>query len=413
MKVLLISLYPPTRHNIGGPSSLPFYLAKFRPDTIEIDLFYYGGDEDNDKVIREDLQSVFGEITKIRQTPAWKYYPLRLLQETSLIHSLKGISLKHLPRKTDLKKVKEKKYDLIWIYTGLLFPWSAALHMFRQVMTGPDNLLLHHQLVKKIYIESQRPVPDNVSVQAAKKYFAFALHRERRWATSKALLHMVGDDDQKAFEGLGAASHSFFSPHPYYDFEPVHETIDTAKGKLTVLISGKNNSVYTGNFFDEVVSMLQQQIALTAHFRFLMIGKGFEAATARLHEAGYEAEQQQWVESYEKAIAGCHIQFFPIVLGTGTKGKVLCALATGLLCIGTRFAFENILIDLGEDAILINNEDARGVVLALQQIANNRKPYADKARRAADRVRHEHTPSVTAELFWQKVLSYWGFRQFF
>ena len=66
----------------------------------EIDLFYYGGDEDNDKVIREDLQSVFGEITKIRQTPAWKYYPLRLLQETSLIHSLKGKPLFYLDQKT-------------------------------------------------------------------------------------------------------------------------------------------------------------------------------------------------------------------------------------------------------------------------------------------------------------------------
>ncbi len=409
MKVLLISLYPPTRHNIGGPSSLPFYLAKYRPETIEMDLFYYEGFEDREALFIDDLKMVFREITRIRHTPAWKYYPVRLLQESAIFPSLRGISLKHLPQTSALQKAISGKYDLIWIYTGLLFPWSKALSQHRQVMTGPDNLLLHHQLVHEIYIKKGRPVPGNISVRAAKKFFDFALHRERRWAASDTVLHVVGEDDRETYVQLGAGSHSFFSPHPYYEFEPIHQTIDQARGKLTILVAGVNHSVYTGNYFDEVVDLLQQHSDLAGHFRFLIIGKKFGNAVTRLQQSGFEVEHHQWVASYERAIAACHIQFFPIILGTGTKGKVLCALATGLLCIGSRFAFENIHIDPAEDAVLLENEDAEGAIRAFHKISANPQLFAEKAARASLAVRVEHSPSHTAELFWQKVIAFWKF----
>jgi hypothetical protein len=41
MKVLLISLFAPSKHNFGGPSALAYYLAKERPSGIKIDLMYY------------------------------------------------------------------------------------------------------------------------------------------------------------------------------------------------------------------------------------------------------------------------------------------------------------------------------------------------------------------------------------
>ena len=408
MKVLLISLYPPTKHNIGGPSSLPFYLAKYRPDTIEMDLFYYEGYENREDIFIKDLQSVFQNIRLIRHTPKWKYYPLRLLQEFSLIPSFRGLSLKHLPCGGDIRKVGEGKYDLIWIYTGLLFPWAIALKQYRQVMTGPDNLLLHHQLVDQIYVRKGRAVPGNVSSRAVKKFFDFALHRERRWASSGTLLHVVGVDDKKIYDQLGAASHSFFSPHPYYDFVPIHQTIDQTNGKLTILVAGSNRSIYTGNYFDNVVSLLQDNKYLAVHYNFLLIGKEFEAAAGILQQSGFEVENRLWVKSYEHTIAACHIQFFPIILGTGTKGKVLCSLATGLLAIGSKYAFENILFDPKEDACLLRNEDAFGVIEAFRSIVDNRSLFAEKARRAAEKIRTLHAPAVTAELFWKKVLSFWA-----
>lgn len=406
MKVLLISLYPPTRHNIGGPSSLPFYLAKFRPANTQINLFYYEGYEDKEELFKEDLQTVFQQITSIRKTPKWKYYPLRLLQELSIFPSLKGISLKHLPRKDDIRKAKKGNYDLIWIYTGLLYPWAKALQSIDQVMTGPDNLYLHHRLVAEIYTNRGRPVPGNVSTAAARKFAGFAWHRERRWAASKTLLHVVGEDDKRVYDELGAASHSFFSPHPYYDFIPIEQSIDQASGKLTVVVAGANGGVYTGDHFDEVVKLLIVNKDLVPHYRFVIIGKGFDAAVKLLQQAGFEVTAHAWVSSYEAALAGCHIQFFPIILGTGTKGKVLCALATGLLCIGSQYAFENIQFDAMEDAILLKNNDATGAVEAFKSITANRPFFAEKAKRAARKIRELHSPQVTAELFWQKVSVY-------
>ena len=403
MKVLLISLYPPTRHNIGGPSSLPFYLAKYRPADVKIDLFYYEGNEDKEKLFIDDLRSVFQKITRIRHTPKWKYYPLRFLQEFSIFSSLAGISLKHLPRSADIAKAGEGNYDLIWIYTGLLYPWAKALRSYKQVMTGPDNLLLHHRLVEKIYTNRGRPVPGNVSHHAAKKFADFALHRERRWAASDTLLHVVGKDDKLAYDQLGAKEHSFFSPHPYYEYIPVRETIDRATGKLTIVVAGANGSVYTGSYFDEVVKLLSANSALATQFRFEVIGSGFETAVVLLQQSGFEVVSHRWVDSYEATLAACHIQFFPIILGTGTKGKVLCALATGLLCIGGQYAFENILFDPRQDAVQLENEDSAGAVEAFKSIALNKQLYAEKAQRAAERIRQVHSPARTAELFWNKV----------
>jgi glycosyltransferase involved in cell wall biosynthesis len=329
------------------------------------------------------------------------------LQESDIFSSLKGLSIKHLPRKKDVESAVSGNYDLIWIYTGLLFPWSDALKQYKQVMTGPDNLLLHHQLVRKIYIDQGRQVPGKVSAASAKKYHDFALHRERRWASSDTLLHVVGEADKRTFDELGAASHAFFSPHPYYDFLPLVQPIDQAPGKLTILVAGNNRSVYTGNYFERVVYELKKNKDLSAEIRFVFIGKGFEYAVANLRHWGFEITWHQWVESYEEAIAACHIQFFPIILGTGTKGKVLCALATGLLCIGSHFAFENILFDANDDAIQLENDNAASVIEAFRKVLESKAEYAAKAQRAAEKIRSAHSPHVTAELFWKKVQSFW------
>ena len=49
------------------------------------------------------------------------------------------------------------------------------------------------------------------------------------------------------------------------------------------------------------------------------------------------------------------IQMTPISVGTGTKGKVLDALANGLLVIGTRYALENIQVENGVSCIEYRN----------------------------------------------------------
>jgi len=96
----------------------------------------------------------------------------------------------------------------------------------------------------------------------------------------------------------------------------------------------------------------------------------------------------------------------PIILGTGTKGKVLSALASGLLCIGTKYAFENIHIDEQEDCVLVENEG--DVITALNHILNNKEKYTMMAKIAAEKVKFEHSAQKTAGYFWDNVMNYYN-----
>jgi len=87
MKVLLISAFPPSKHNLGVPSALPYYLTKYPPPNFQIDLIYYEGFEKMEYLFKEDLNNIFKKVTKISKTPGYIYYPLRLIQ-TCLVHLL-------------------------------------------------------------------------------------------------------------------------------------------------------------------------------------------------------------------------------------------------------------------------------------------------------------------------------------
>ncbi len=94
---------------------------------------------------------------------------------------------------------------------------------------------------------------------------------------------------------------------------------------------------------------------------------------------------------------------FPIAVGTGTKGKVLHALASGLLGIGSEFAFENIEAVPDEDYILYHK--AEDVTYCLKDIMVNRLKYDKIANTDSQKVRKKHSPELICKLFWEAVLS--------
>ncbi len=405
MKALLICAYTPTPHNQGGPSALPYYLAKHRLKSIQLDLYCYNDSPGIDQSTQTDLNKVFNNITIVSPLPSWKYYPLRLFREISQLSSLSG-SLRQFPGRRDLQAIRKEKYDLIWIYPNILFQWYHKLRMYKTVMTGPDNSFLNYTLIKEKYIDAGINIPDIPQIQKFNKFYRDSHMLEKKWASSGALLHVVGNDDKLMYDKLGAADHSFFSPHPHYFYEN-RKTSLLSEGKLTILFSGTAQSIYTGNFNEAIIEAMATDATLANSFKVLFIGKNFENYNNRLKYAGYETTHTPWVPNYEAAISTAHIQIFPIILGTGTKGKVLCALATGLLCIGTKHAFENIKIELNSDCLFIPDNDAGKVLNSLHEIVKNKETYEKMAERASQKVRQMHAPELTAELFWNKVIDYW------
>lgn len=77
-----------------------------------------------------------------------------------------------------------------------------------------------------------------------------------------------------------------------------------------------------------------------------------------------------------------------IDVGAGTKGKVLDALANGLLAMGTPLALENIAVTPGESCVLFNQPSE--AIAALRDIHANVPKYEAMARKGRDAVLKVH-----------------------
>jgi len=409
MKVLLISAFPPSKHNLGVPSALPYYLTKYPPPNFQIDLIYYEGFEKMEYLFKEDLNNIFKKVTKISKTPGYIYYPLRLIQKLNIFKNLSGTSLKHIPGVKQLKEIEALNYDLIWIYPHTLYSWNRKFKQCRVVVTGPDCSSLHYELMSKIYskgsIEFQGPMLENYHVRNLLDLKNNAYQVDKRWSNSTALIHVVGEDDRKMYEKLGAGNHCFYCRHPYFDYSDVINDISNINGKLTVLITGVNHSIYIGNYLDRIIQLIVINQHLSKYYKFSFLGNGFENNQEKLSAAGYETSLCTWTNKYNDFISKANVQLFPIVLGTGTKGKVLSALVSGLLCIGTKYAFENIHINNQTDCILIDND--MDVIFALERIINEKNDYSAMAKRGAQNVLFEHSPQETAKDFWEHLIKYY------
>lgn len=175
--------------------------------------------------------------------------------------------------------------------------------------------------------------------------------------------------------------------------------IDLNKDKLRILISGKFD-IYTYSDFTKLKEILLACTSekLRRNLQFIFLGKDWETSMKELEHAGYDVVKQKWVEDYIDFIATCDIQIFPISVGSGTKGKVLDALSTGLLCIGSRYAYENIAVKDGESCLMY--EDANEITDMLREIIDNKTIYERIAIKGRQNIRFYHdTTKIISALF--------------
>ena len=228
---------------------------------------------------------------------------------------------------------------------------------------------------------------------------------ERRWGRTRARVHLVGEADAAKFRTLTARPEQCrFFAHPHFGYVPLQTPLGTKVGKIQILIAGGGQTVYVGGELARLAGELTKAaLMLAASYEFLMLGAGYAECAGMLREAGYAVQQNAWVEHYDQALASVQIQIFPIAVGTGTKGKALNALATGLLGIGTPFAFENISVTPGEDCLVYRG--AEEVPVLLDAVLRDRLFYEKMAAQGADKVRQFHSPVVTSAAFWEWALT--------
>lgn len=394
MRITLITEITPSPYNINGPSALPFYLLKsLMTDTnIEIRVYslnYNGVNEEVQRAYQDEICHQFRLIKYKVNRIGW------------LLNRVRGRLFRSATSKDCYNRLSVKiendiinfEPDIVWVYPHHLI--GVAEQFSKQglniVALGPDCATLHcNRAVNDSYIYRDKTFETYALTMQEK------MNMENAWSkipNSKML--MVGYADQKLFNKLTKSGIARFIPHPHYALSDKKINLD--KDKFKVLISGKPD-IYTYTDSNALLDVLLKvdNNDIKRHFSFVFHGKGWDNHIQQLSEAGYDVSKAQWVEDYISFITQFDIQLFPISVGTGTKGKVLDALANGLLCVGSKYAFENIAVKDKKSAMIY--ESVSEIPSLLLWAFENKKTSNDIAEEGRVRVRRFHNPQYVTEL---------------
>lgn len=391
MRIALISTMIPTSTNIGGPSALPYQLIKYRPSYISIELYSFNENNIPKEKILEISKDLGCKIYLIKYSTRYKILNQKGIR--NIINKLYILPIKSLQTTTKNLYTQLDKFDYIWIYPHILYNLSIHINK-RIIITGPDSAALHYYRAL-----NDRYVHDNNLTKVYNRVYKKYLKLEQKWGgVSNALIHFVGKSDQ-IFYSINSGKNSFYLPHPYNNIPSFIPQENKNYEKISIIISGAFN-IYTYTDTQEIIKCLCESSELNRYFKFTFLGKNWEENIESLVNKGYETKYIKWVDDYYLELQKHDIQLFPISVGTGTKGKVLDALCTKILCIGSEYAFENINIDNGKTGFKYTSPYE--VIEILNLIKCNPRIIKVIGENGFSMVQKEHSPHNIAKLFFSK-----------
>ena len=135
-----------------------------------------------------------------------------------------------------------------------------------------------------------------------------------------------------------------------------------------------------------------------SHYTITFLGKGWERHVEALRSIGVEVNHIKFAPDYIEEIIKHDIQVTPITIGTGTKGKVLDALANGLLVLGTPYAMENIAVEHGTSCMVWRTPQE--LLQVLQDIPQRIEHYEQMAEAGRQMVlEHHNREKIARQLF--------------
>ena len=401
MKVVFITPLTPYKENYRGASGLPYHLLRNRPNGVDATLYTFNSNHLSADKIREVEQELNIPIKLLKES-WWRVWMFRL--HLSFIRILLKYPINNYRRlrQREVEEIKALKPDLIWGYSQ---EFSRIMKQFpecKRLHTLPDCYSLH--FYRRLGLRGTM-IPWlerwNVMVNYIKHY-----RMERGYDTaSNVTYHLVGEEDRIFLHEINPVLDAHFLRHPHYELAPRRE-IQFHEPKLRLLVAGRYD-LYSRQLADELVECLvsypqhhpsRGERDLRNCYTITFLGKGWERHVVTLATAGYEVKHITFAPDYIEEITHHDIQLNPLTIGTGTKGKVLDALANGLLVLGTRFALENIAVEHGKSCIEWTH--AEEVPEILLDIAAHREHYERIAEAGREAVLREHNPAkVSDELF--------------
>lgn len=390
MKIILISTITPTPTNINGPSSLPFHLIQNRPSNIDIDILTFNENHLSDNDLTESAKKLKCKINTIESSFSYKLLCCNGIR--TLINRFSKLPLKAFQTTQINIKTIIDDYDAVWIYPHILFKLVKNINK-KIIVTGPDSAALYYKRCLQ-----DKYVQDKHLQYIYKNVYNKFLYLEKCWSKKpNVILHFVGKADEKYYKQKTGGK-SFFLLHPYnFKIENNNKYYRFKNKKISVVISGAFD-IYTYTDAKIIFELFYYNISFAHNFSFTFIGKGWDFFSKKLSEAGYETCHLYWVNDYFNEINKHDMQLFPISIGVGTKGKVLDALCCGLLCVGSKYAFEN--INLVDKKSCLQYNSANDITTIFKYIINHKQMMASIAMNGYNIVIQEHNPqSISANLF--------------
>lgn len=413
MKTILISYITPASENIRGTSALPYHLIKGSlingNDNVndnQFDIYTFNNNGLSEEKIRE-VEKELGVTIKVIPLPKWYQWMFKLhLLFLRVFLRYPFSNYITLPQRY-MKEICDSKPDLIWVYQEELSRIVKQFPGHRRIQIGPDTESLYYYRMMSRRFVMNNPID---YWKCALMYRKYARMERESCTDDDFTYYAVGEEDVRHLQQLNPKVKAKFLRHPHYEVrqhfvnDNDNHNANFSKPKIKLLIAGQYN-LYMKQTADELMEKLICNVNLNAndnylknHYSITFLGKGWEKHVEALRDVGWEVEHIKFAPDYIEEICKHDIQITPIAIGTGTKGKVLDALANGLLVIGTPYAMENIAVENGISCI--EYRDPTEVMTVLSDIIENREKYELMAMAGREAVlKHHDRRLLAAELF--------------
>lgn len=391
MKIILITYVTPTPDNFNAASALSFHLCKYRPANIELEIYSFNGNN----VPQNVIQHIEKELNaSIHIVPTNKYINYLFKTHTIFLKNFLPYPFNYYNSLSPeiVEKINNKKPDAIWVNGDFMLKVLNQFEGYKKVLTMPDCVCLYYdRLLKDGWCRQSWLKGLGNRIQAVKNK-----QLEKKYPTTNIIYHLVGEADKQYLLNVNKGLDAHFIRHPHYNYTD-KKNISFSKTKIKILIAGQYN-LYMFTAFNEILPELFNHKEIANNYSITFLGKGWDFAVKKLQEAGYETNQISFVDVYLDEIIKYDIQLTPISVGTGTKGKVLDALANGLLVIGTPYAMENIAVENNKSCVIY--KDATQLISVLKEIPYEKAKYEAIAVEGRKCVLTEHNrEKVSKELF--------------
>lgn len=340
----------PAAENIRGTSALPFHLLVHRPEDVNVDIYTFNFNSLSQEKIDESANRLRANIKILPYSPWLRRairspfgMPVRLFLRYP-IHYYLTVST------TDVATINSAGYDAIWIYGEEMGRVSRQFAQYRRAHILPDcTSLFYHRMLAQRFVFGHTP-----TLLKCMLFYKKYVDMERQFDTADNISYfLVGKADAESLRDISPGIKAHFLHHPHYDVAANADRqhmADSDSRRIRLLVAGQNN-YYMAQNATSMVDSLCSRPDLAENYEITFLGHGWENHVIRLSSHGYSTRHITFAPDYIQEISRHDIQLTPISIGTGTKGKVLDAMANGLLVMGTPYAMENIEAVSGESCI--------------------------------------------------------------